>query len=960
MTPLEAAVAAQRLAADPSVHVGVTANAGSGKTRVLVDRVIRVLLTGAPPERILCVTYTKAAASEMQSRLFERLGAWSTADDDSLAGELAALDPDAPAGARMEEARTLFAKALETPGGLKVQTIHAFCERLLRRFPLEAGIVPGFEVLDDVLAARLARRARAALARQALDGEGELRAAYAVLAARLDDEAQDGFLTWAADKRAALSRWLDREGAQAAAARIAARLDVPADAAGETMREAAWGEGPLEDIRAAAALFAQGSANDQKQAGRIAAALDASAPDAAFDAYADVIFTCDGKVRADLVTKTLGEAQPLLASLYGGTKLGAYGSEVARMEAARDLVRRAEIAALSRAGLALAGGFITAYEAEKRRLGALDFADLIAAAGRLLSASDAAQWVLSKLDGGIDHVLVDEAQDTAPDQWDVIDALTDEFFAGAGAREVERTVFLVGDEKQSIYSFQGAEPRRFLAESQRLAQLAPERYRGPQLSVSFRSAPAILAAVDAVLDCAPVLDAPPPEGDRPAHIAARQAEDGDVEGLVELWPLVPAPDAPAAPEPWSAPVDAGPPDTARHRLARLVADTVKGWLEAGEAVSERREGRRVSRAMRPGDVMILVRRRGALFDLLIRRLKAVGVPVAGADRLTLSAELAVEDVLGAARAALLPEDDLAVAEFLKSPFLHPAADEAPPIDEEALFDLAHGREGHLIDALAASADTRFAEADAVLARLRDGASQLAPYDLLARFLASPSATGESYARRLFARLGEEAEDPVRELLARALAHERRGAPSLERFVHDTLSQAGQIKREMTETGDAVRVMTAHGAKGLEAPVVILPDAADPAEGRADVGAFLDEEGGLIWSPHKKRDPAVAAGLRAERETARREEERRLLYVAMTRAEDRLIICGAEGRGAGGADTWHALVRRGLERAGAEPCPTPAREDETGLRLGAAPAPVARCAAEDGAAAVAPPGWAARP
>jgi len=970
--PAALAQTLQRQAASPDMNVFVSANAGAGKTRVLVDRVVRLLRTGVEPDKILCLTYTKAAANEMQGRLFKRLGGWSVMVDAELAADLRELDPDAdaPSADELRAARALFARALETPGGLKVQTIHAFCERLLRRFPIEAGVEPGFEILDDAQGAAVSARARRRIASHALGetGSGDeaemLRSAFNVLSAQLDDGAFDDFLKWAVRTRFDLHDALVRHGGRdAMTALLAERLGVSEDATPDAERAAGWAAAPREELEAAARALATGAKTDVSLSDGLAAALATPNAVAAFDLYGQAIFTKNGAgdLRASFGTKKAVEAAPNVTRLFGNKKEG-YGAETLRMREARDRVRAASVLVTTRAGLVVSEAYLAAFDAEKARLHALDFADLIEAARRLVRQSEAAEWVLFKLDGGVEHVLVDEAQDTAPAQWDIIDALTTEFYAGggAGARQETRTTFIVGDEKQSIYSFQGADPLKFLEASQRLAKRVTDSgaaFAAIPFNTSFRCAPQVLAAVDATFALPEAMallfgaEGAPTTTDPVRHLAARRS----APGVVEWWPLEERVTADEPEDVW-APVDAQPVGDARAVLADRIARTIRDWIKNGEGVVDRdaeRAGEAKLRPMRPGDVMILVRKRDAVFETVIRRLKHHGVPVAGADRMTLREQLAVEDLLGAARVALLPEDDLALAEFLKSPLVHPVAAGAPPIGEEALFALAHGRDGSLWSRLKEIDDPRFVEAKALVEDLVRRAEEEGPFVFLSGLVDRASATGESYARRIYQRLGPEAEDPIEELLARALAHERRFAPSLERFVHETLNDEVQVKREGSDTADEVRVMTVHGAKGLEAPVVIVPDQGGPGGGARDASPLADEGVGYIWSPFKGEDTELAKDARAAREAASEAERLRQLYVAMTRAEDRLILCAPETGRARKDESWHALVERGLQAAGAEPFEAPTGP---GWRLGA-PGRAEVGAKTDAAQTVEPPLWA---
>jgi ATP-dependent helicase/nuclease subunit A len=643
MSAYDLAQTNQRAAADPNANVFVTANAGSGKTKVLIDRIARLLLAGAPPASFLCITYTKAAAAEMQRRLFERLGTWCVADDAALRKALTDLaGPDAQVADEMlPRARALFAQALETPGGLKIQTIHAFCERLLGRFPLEAGAPPGFEVADEPRAALLMRNARNRLC----EGDDETVArAFARFAGRLDADRLDRLLAELAARNLSDATHIHaRHGSQRDGAEIIA---------------SAIAETPWRDLAAAADRLASSGAQDQACAERIRIARGLSdTPDECWRAYLEVFLTQAGKPRANVVTAGFGRDEPGIKRLLD--------DEFQRVLDTRDAFLAAERAADSAAAYAIAACLAAAYKDEKRRAGLLDFADLIVQARALLTQSDAAPWVLYKLDGGIDHILVDEGQDTSPDQWELIGPLRDEFFAGAGARSmVQRTMFAVGDPKQSIYSFQGADPRYFLAERQTLASRAHDAERvfvAPNLGMSFRATKQVLNTVDKVFDGKDLAGGAPEAFDIVKHDVSRAKEGG----VVEIWPFLKRPVVTET-RAWDAPLDMESALTAPVLLAKHIARAVKGWIDEGQAVWD--DG--ALRPMRGGDVMALVRTRGPVFEALIRAFKREGLTVAGADRMVLRNELAAEDCLALMRVALDPRDDLALACVLKGPWLN--------------------------------------------------------------------------------------------------------------------------------------------------------------------------------------------------------------------------------------------------------------------------------------------------
>ncbi|WP_233245676.1 UvrD-helicase domain-containing protein [Marinicauda salina] len=934
-----AASAAQREAADPRYSVFVEANAGSGKTRVLVDRVARLLLQGARPDRILCVTFTKAAAGEMQTRLFRKLGDWSTLPDAALKEELERLSGGEPGD--LGAARRLFARALETPGGLKIQTLHAYCESLLRRFPLEAGVPPGFATQEEPGSQRARSEALSATLGQAAgEPDGPLADAVADLLEGGGPSAPETLAGFVASKRHAFRRALEAAGS------VEALMDAASDALGvdpqmgeEEAKARGWAEAGEGNLEAALSAFDSGtSKRDQESALRLGAALDCGETDpvAAFDAYCELLLTKQGELKAptSIYTQTLGKTYSILVTLFGPE-----GDERHRMQAeALPLVRQARANTMSRAAVRFAAAFLDAYEARLAARRALDFADLVEHARTLLSDSEARDWALYKLDQGLDHVLVDEAQDTAPEQWAVIAAITEEFFAGEGAAHdgVLRTVFCVGDEKQSIYSFQNADPRRFIAERLRLEARADEaglEFRRPPLDVSFRSSAEVLEAVDRAFAAERHAIAAPERKDvtgaletkflmsDPETAEARdplafhryeghRAARKHTPGCVEIWPATPKPAAVEDEDLELAPVDAPQPESARNRLAEAVAQEIHDLLARGDRVWEEAKPEWIARAARPGDIVVLVRKRGGLFEEIIRRLKLKGVPVAGADRMTLADQLVVEDLVSLAKFALLPEDDLSLAEVLKSPFFHPAGAE-PAIDDDALFDLTRRPETRLWDKLRATDDPRFAEAREALDRARARVDADAPYAFFASFLEEASATGESRLARLYARLGEEARDPAEEFLSRALAHERDGAPSLARFIAAIEGDAAQIKREMEAGRGEVRVMTVHAAKGLEAPIVFLPDTTQTPNGRSN-GLYAHDDAGLVWTPDPKSPPPLVKSLQEVEELAQDGEYQRLLYVALTRARDRLVVCGhVHGRGEGKIDAgcWLDRVQR---------------------------------------------------
>ncbi len=895
---------AQAKASDPAGSVFVTANAGSGKTHVLVNRVIRLLLGGVAPEKILCITFTKAAAANMAERVFTTLGHWVTLDDAALDAAIVETGAPRPNTRQRRRARELFACALETPGGLKVQTIHALCTRLLQQFPFEANVPARFAVLDDRDQAAMMERANIAvlLAASAGPESAEGRALQIAMASAADANFRE-VVREACLSRQNMLAWADQAGdPQTALAQLAQTLGVGADEHLEDIeREIVEGPYlPSSEWAAAAAVLETGSTNDVKQATRLRQAL-AEAGSARVDGYLGVFLTDKMEPRKSLATKKISDARPDFTQ-----RLEHECERVAAL-----LQKRRAVAARERthALLVIASAVAAHYRREKQARGVLDYDDLI---DKTLAMLDnvSAGWVHFKLDRGVDHVLIDEAQDTSPRQWDIVERIIAEFTAGKGARDgVKRTVFAVGDEKQSIFSFQGAEPREFDLRKRDIGA----RFKAAQLSFepvsfnySFRSGVSVLQSVSATFATPDIFRSVTTDsGGMPPHMALGDA----APAMVELWDLEAADERPEI-EGWRAPFDAVSETSPDVRLAKRVQRAISDLIDRREMTGP--AGKR--RPLSYGDILILVRRRGTAFDAVIQALKHARIPVAGADRLKLTEHIAIIDLMNLADALLLPRDDLALAVALKSPLFG--------LDDDDLLLIAPQRKGTLRGALAAHAAENAKLHDALtrLERCERRFAQETPFAFYSWLLG-----GDRGRARMLARLGPEANDALDEFLELALSYERKEAASLQGFMAWLRSADIEIKRDMEIRRDEVRVMTAHGAKGLEAAVVFLIDTTrSPAEsqrlslvrlpqGNAAPGA----PNVVVWTGRKADDPPAVAGARAAMTGETDDEYRRLLYVAMTRAADRLIVGGMlpGNRNEPPPTSWYCLIRDGLERSG---------------------------------------------
>ncbi len=890
----------QSRASDPDSTVWVSANAGSGKTHVLSQRVIRLLLKGVEPSRILCLTYTKTAAAQMVNRVFERLSAWTSLDDAALTASILDIDGKKPDDAGMKKARSLFAQALETPGGLQIQTIHAFCTTVLKRFPLEANIAGHFELLDDETDALYRREAKRHLVIEAQRGGDE--ALMSAFESALDAAGEFGLDTLydavlSGPQRGAFQTFLaGLDKGIVAPEALEEMAGLRQSETREALLAAVWPLAALpEDLCRALCQAANGAKLKTIRAfgEQLADALLASDAEDRFQGLQETFLKVDGG--------------PRQASTFAKEPLTAVTSDfaerfelaAAEIAAVKDKLARRAMLDISQSAHVLLRRLIEIHRDMKRAGGFLDYDDLIDATQRLLGRDLAAGWVQYKLDQGIDHVLVDEAQDTSPRQWDIVNTLTSDFFAGETAARQRRTLFVVGDEKQSIYSFQGARPEVFAATGRERGKTVRDAglpFAPVEFPLSFRSTQEVLRAVDHVFNIEPDQPGLLSGGSYILHTTNRQNQ----HGRVEVWEQVRA-ETIEAEEDWTEPVDhAAAPAV---QLAAQVAKTIQAAIG-----NERNPA--TGKLVKAGDILVLVRKRDQFMHALSKELKDRKVPVAGADRLVLTSHIAILDLMAIARITLQPDDDLSLAALLRSPVFS--------LTDDELTGLASGRKGR-ISLFArlqerAGDSSRLAEIAANLELWRGEADFLPVYEFFARVLGR-----DGVRKKLIGRLGEEAADIIDEFLSFALASEKGGLHGLQTFVETLSDAAPEIKREASAGRDEVRIMTVHGAKGLESPYVFLVDpGSNPLGGHHEapllavpLAAGNDSLDGFVWVPKKEFRNSAIEPLRAVLSEAQLAEYKRLLYVGMTRAEDVLIVCGYSGVRRSPTPTWIDMVQSAL-------------------------------------------------
>ena len=870
----------QRRAAMPFHSVWVEASAGTGKTKVLSDRVLRLLLNGIAPSKILCLTYTKAAAVEMSSRIAEKLSQWAVISDHDLDHQLEKLLGQLPD--KKDEyvrliamARRLFAILLDTPGGMKIQTLHSFCQDILKRFPLEAKVSPYFEVIDD----RAKHDILVTIKNNMLTlstGECDYRIAEAVgyLTSHISEFVFPEIMTAITNNAGKIIHLFASYPSQDMLLReLAIRLSVDPDSDEQKIKLDWLHRLDVMVLRQMCNAWVQGSVSDIAKAEILETLLQKALTEKDYDIFHQLFLNKNGSLPAKYATKKVLEIYPDLQNeaMRLGESLVEFDDKLAGVR----------LFASTKAVIILAQELIESYQNYKFEHAKMDYDDLIILTRRLLEDKDVSDWVLFKLDGGIDHVLIDEAQDTSPDQWGIIRSLTQTFFDGS---HDHRTVFVVGDRKQSIYSFQGADPHEF-DKMRHYFKTHAQRFDEVNLEISFRSTAAILDSVNTIFQDDIARQGVVMNGQELLHVPFRSGEGGQVE----VWPLIEA-EKDDNPDVWLPPVERKISVSTSSRLAKMIAQRIKAMVGHEDLPAK-------GRKLRYRDFMILVQRRNVFVDELVRECKLCGVAVAGVDKIKLSEQVAVQDLIALGNFLLLPTDDLTLAVVLKSPLFG--------LTDDDLFKLCYRRGAVSLWARLCN-HSDYSVCAKTLQQLLSMADYVRPYELYSFVL------GKLGGRRQFEeRMGTEVDDGLDEFINLTLDFEQENIPTLQGFISWMAHDDVEIKRELEQGGmDAVRIMTVHGSKGLQAPVVILPDTVRVVSSKKEMGMLWD---GLFYFPLSASDyDKNCARVKEQEKKDALDEYRRLLYVALTRAEDRLCLCGYSRRSKPQEDSWYEICSRCLK------------------------------------------------
>ncbi len=848
----------QLAASDPSCSVWVSASAGTGKTRVLVNRFLRLLLSGVAPSKILCLTYTKAAAFEMKTRIMETLESWSVIPDSNLARELSILTGNNDVSdSEVKAASVLYFKVIDSESSLRISTIHSFCQSILKNFPLEAGISPSFSLIDDLTFRELLQESKQILFDKYQNDEEVIFASYEMSEYSFDS--MMGKLIFSAQKMK------DLESEAVLKSHLREFLGLDENDNIENIQENFIANTDFKTLRRFSSLLLDASAkSDLNAANQISEWLQSE--DKSLSKYRRIFLTSSGEPKARVATQSFLKKHDEFIDFIAG--------EQRRILDFEEKIKSIKTADLS-VSLIKTGKILTSiYNDIKEARAVLDFNDLLEKTLNLLENSEMADWVLYKLDGGIDHILTDESQDTNPLQWKILKAICTEFYSGITAREINRTLFVVGDEKQSIFGFQGAAPTEFVEMLEYFtarAEEAKKRFIKVKLDLSYRTTPQVLELVDRVFASAEMRNAISLTEAEITHSSFR----AEASGIVEILPLITddKEDDEAGEEEGQKESELNPFIRTSSAgtivaLAEQVADKISDILNSAIILPSRK------RPVKPQDIMILLRKRDVLSTELVSSLNKRNIPVAGMDRISLSRNLAVMDMLAAMRFVLLPEDDYNTACLLKSGLIG--------VSEDELYDICHARGDLCVYEMARS---RFATLDDLLEIYREVRS---PYDFLSMVLLKLEGL-----KSLQSRLGVEVLDVVNELLSLAIAYENSHNSSILGFLEWFDKGNVEIKRDMESEESGVRILTVHSSKGLQAPIVIIPDSPSRRPYSVNEYEVLTSAGNKIslWSKRKEDEPAKLRRLREIKEIEANNEEMRLLYVALTRAEDNLYIAG---------------------------------------------------------------------
>jgi ATP-dependent helicase/nuclease subunit A len=870
-------ISEQQIASDPSFSIWLSASAGTGKTKVLTDRVLRLLIKKVDPSKILCLTFTNAAANEMKERLYSRISKWALLSTKDLKLQLEELTGYPPRSEEITRAQNLLSQYLQTSDSLNIYTIHSFCQKILKQFPIEAGISPGFKIMDEI-----SRQKNLSLIKQALIMDLSLEKLNTLVLGQMHETKFDELITEILSQKikfkylfAKYSSSADYEKYLRKALQVA-DTDI-LDYLMQTQKLLARYQQKIIIADFALLISRYITAQTQDQI------------EEQFRSLKSAFLTKDDQKKKKLISKKLQNENSYQAEL-----LSAVQDIIFQIQ---DHIKTFSLLSSSLTLYELAKAVIEKYETYKLIGGFLDYDDLIYYSHNLLSKSEHKDWILYKLDGGIEHILVDEAQDTSIYQWSLILVLLSDFISGESSAQKQRSIFVVGDEKQSIYSFQGAEYQQFNnIKTEILAQLsnAKKDYRVVNLTTSYRSSSIILEAVEQIFKQIRKQDSMLFEADNFALNCYLQ----DFGGSLELWRAHKNQDKPEIF--WPILLSDNLVD-GQKKLAQDIAKYIKATIDSKKVLFSTKN------VVAPEDFMILLRQRNDFASQLVIELKNLQLPVSGLDRINLFEDLSVQDLLSAAKFALLPQDELNLACLLKSALIN--------ISEACLYELCYQRPDNLYARV--RNDPKYQD---ILEKL-DFIRSLASSGLISDFFYTLAYLDNNLANFL-SRNGQESLDSINELIALSLRFEEEISGSMQEFLLWCSALAIEINRD-TGGGGVIKIMTMHASKGLQSPIVILPDTTSLP--KLSNKFLWDEQHCPFFAFSAILHNIFYNNLKEDERQKQYKEYLRLLYVGVTRAQEQLIICGSLGSNDIDIKCWYSIAQNAL--AGSI-----AQQEKTGLLI----------------------------
>ncbi len=852
----------QDIASNPTENIWVQANAGTGKTTVLIRRLLRILFRNSCREinkssGILCLSYTNAAAGEMRNRVLDGLRNWSKASDDELRDLLSGISENEPANdVDLAAARRVFFSYIDNPDMLKIKTIHGFCEEILRRFPIEAGISPTWSLVSGAAQTVLLQDAFNKMINNSLNNAKNIQNTMDAFS-RIIDIKSEHFLSdlnnmllshyksffQVEDTNKYREYFIDKT-------KHILNLDTPVsmDLPQENLIKII---DYAENIKKPA-QYVINIINITKQY------IDNSVN---FEKYKDLYLTSKNTIRSIL------------------EKDSVFSEEAKRVCEIQQYLLNKKVFDNTLSLFDLAMDFADTYKTIKQERNLLDFEDLILYTQRLFRKPDVMGWVLSQLDVSISHILVDEAQDTSPQQWNIMKMLAGDFFTD-GDKENNRSLFVVGDTKQSIYGFQNADPVAFAESRADIAEQIQQNYRTIKeipLDQSFRSVEPVLKTVDYFFSHPSVVADTGFHNN--AHVCYRRGEPGFVE---------------------------------MHNLLTYEDKTHKNRLYVYD-IADKIEKLIKDDGYKPSDIMVLLQKRGSFAGPLLIELKRRGIDVAGSDRIKLPQFPAVKDLLHMVRFCIDNNNDYGLCCVLKSPFYR--------LKEQDIFNLCkiknESENASVFDCLTEYNRDVYDDLNDIIEKSKT----LAPYSFFEYVLHK-----NNNREKIISAMGKHVIDPIEEFMSMCLAYERTQPGTLRHFIKWFITGDSEVKRDMDESA-GVRIMTVHGSKGLASPVVFLIDTVYFPQSESTLNVnYLDKNSDdydlWLW---KTDDSDIIQQIADKNKQDAIAEYYRLLYVAMTRTRDRLYIYGCDANVVNDL-SWHRKLWSVLSNI------ADARLDENTIRI----------------------------